>query len=105
MLHFFVFPSVTDVMITRHRQNIHLPVYARRWRRAVVAAAPVVVEGKVGGVLNCMTKTRSSVVIARSSTFFVFVSTVSCSTRCLIDIDQTLLSLLLWRCQDFLLLI
>jgi hypothetical protein len=56
-------------------------------------------------VLNCMTKTRYTVVIARSSAFFVFVSSVSCSTRCLMDIHQTLLSLLLWRCQDFLLLI
>jgi hypothetical protein len=49
MLHVFVFPSVTDVVITRHRQNIYLPVYARGWRRAVAAAAAVGVEGKVGG--------------------------------------------------------
>ena len=42
MLHVFVFPSVTDVIITRHRQNIYLPVYARRWRRAVVGRRPTV---------------------------------------------------------------
>jgi hypothetical protein len=33
------------------------------------------------------------------------VSSVSCSTRCLMDVDQTFLSLLMWRCQDFHLLI
>ena len=49
MLHVFVFLSVTDVIITRHRQNIYLPVYARRWRRAVVVVAMVGVEGR-GGV-------------------------------------------------------
>ena len=49
MLHVFVFPSVTDVIITRHRQNIYLPVYARRWRRAVVVAVAVEVEGRGGG--------------------------------------------------------
>ncbi len=38
MLHVFVFPSVTDVGITRHRQNTYLPGYARRWRRAAVVA-------------------------------------------------------------------
>jgi hypothetical protein len=42
MLHVFPFPSVTDVIITRHRQNIYLPVYARRWRRAVVGRRPTV---------------------------------------------------------------
>jgi hypothetical protein len=35
-------------MITRHRQNIYLPVYARRWRRAAVAAAAVGMEGRGG---------------------------------------------------------
>ena len=49
MLHVFVFPSVTDVIITRHRQNMYLPVYARRWRRAVVVVAAVGVEGRGGG--------------------------------------------------------
>jgi hypothetical protein len=49
MLHVFVFPSVTVVMITRHRQNIYLPIYERRWRRAVVVAVAVGVEGKGGG--------------------------------------------------------
>ncbi len=44
MLHVFVFPSVTDVIITRHRQNIYLPVYERRWRRAALG-----VEGRAGG--------------------------------------------------------
>ncbi len=34
-----------------------------------------------------------------------FVSSATCSTRCLMDVDQTLPSLLLWRCQDFHLLI
>ncbi len=48
MLLVFVFPSVTDVMITRHRQNMYLPLYERRWRRAVVVAAAVGVEGGGG---------------------------------------------------------
>jgi hypothetical protein len=39
------------------------------------------------------------------SCFFAFVSSVSCSTRCLMDVDQTFLSQLMWRCQDFHLLI
>jgi hypothetical protein len=30
MLHVFVFPSVTDVGITRHRQNTYLPLYASK---------------------------------------------------------------------------
>ena len=46
MLHVFVFPSVTDVIITRYRQNTYLPVYARRWRRAVVVAAGAGAEGE-----------------------------------------------------------
>ena len=36
------------------------------------------------------------------SCFFAFVSSVPFSTLCLMDVDQTLLSLLLWRCQDLL---
>ncbi len=50
MLHVFVFPSVTDVGITRRRQNTYLPLYARRWTRAAVVAAAVGVEGRGGGV-------------------------------------------------------
>jgi hypothetical protein len=49
MLQVFVFPSVTDVIITRHRQNTYVPVYARRRRRAVMVAAAVGVEGSVWG--------------------------------------------------------
>jgi hypothetical protein len=49
MLQAFVFPSVTDVVITRHRQNIYLPVYVRRWRRAVTVVVTVEVEGTGGG--------------------------------------------------------
>ncbi len=49
MLHVFLFPSVTDVVITRHRQNTYLPVYARSWRRVVAAVAAVGVEGRGGG--------------------------------------------------------
>jgi hypothetical protein len=49
MLHVFVFPSVTGVVITRHRQNKYLPVYARRWRRALGVAVAVAVEGRGGG--------------------------------------------------------
>ena len=51
MLQVFVFPSVTDVIITRHRQNTYLPVYARRWRRAVVvvAAEVAMVAVLIGG--------------------------------------------------------
>ena len=40
-----------------------------------------------------------TVAIALSSCFFAFVLSVSCNTRCLEDIDQTLLSRLL--CGDF----
>jgi hypothetical protein len=46
MLHVFVFPAVTGVMITRHRQNIYLPVYARRWMRAALVAPVAVVVAK-----------------------------------------------------------
>ena len=49
MLHVFVFPSVTDVGITRRRQNTYLPLYARRWTRAAGVAAAVGVEGRGGG--------------------------------------------------------
>ena len=55
MLNVFVFPSVTVVIITRHRQNIYLPLYERRWRRAVVVVAAevamvaVLIDGGGGG--------------------------------------------------------
>jgi hypothetical protein len=60
MLHVFVFPSVTDVVITRHRQNIYPPVYARRWRRAVVVVAAVGVA--VAGGADLVTKGEIGVV-------------------------------------------
>jgi hypothetical protein len=47
MLQVFVFASVTDVIITRHRQNTYVLVYARRRRRAMMVAAAVDVEGSV----------------------------------------------------------
>jgi hypothetical protein len=54
MLHVFVFPSVTDVIITRHRQNIYLPVYARRRRLVVVAAEAVTLVATDGAVVSAL---------------------------------------------------
>ena len=50
MLHVFVFPSVTDVIITRHRQNIYLPWIGGVEGEGVAAVQVMVAVLTDGGV-------------------------------------------------------
>ncbi len=50
MMHVFVFPSVTDVIITRHRQNIYLPWIGGVEEEGVAAVEVMVALLTDGGV-------------------------------------------------------